>query len=591
MEKKLCSKLCQITDRKLEHKHTVLIASLLIILKFIIVMGHRTVIMPHAYHDDVLFFSLASSITEGNWLGPYNQLTLAKGVFFPLWLAFLNAFSIPLLIGNQALYTLACLFFVYSLRPILKSKIAQLICFAFLLYNPITLGEMQMLRILRDGIYHSLVMFVFAGFIGMFLYRDDVKKMRIFSLICGLNFAFAWHTREDTFFVLPFVIAASVAIMLFSLFENKDKKTIKQVILQKTFIRKVLFIALPFLFIFASNQIVAGINNAWYGRHVVNDFRSSCFQSAYGALSRIAHDEFYFQIPVPEDARMRAYEVSPAFNELRQFLDDDGSQTWWKVLGGPRNDFYGGWFFWALRNAVAEAGYYEHPLYAREFYERLAREINDAIDEGLLPAQAGRRSTLAPPFTRRHIVPTLEATVEAIKFVSNFERFYISFTHQQQEPHFGAHYAQRIRNMEIYTHQLSSYNSHETNAYSRFNMFKFRISNWILNIYRFISPPLTSLSLLTLLLLTISTIRSLVKKSAPLFYREVIVLWGLLLIFILRAFMVAFVHISSFFAISHHYLATNYFTLIAFNVIAIVCLITYVKSMVARSIVKRNAAI
>ncbi len=41
-----------------------------------------------AGHYDALFVNLAPRILQGNWLGKYNNLTLAKGYFYPLFIAF-----------------------------------------------------------------------------------------------------------------------------------------------------------------------------------------------------------------------------------------------------------------------------------------------------------------------------------------------------------------------------------------------------------------------------------------------------------------------------------------------------------------------
>ena len=40
-----------------------------------------------AAHDDRLFLLLAESLIKGEWLGAYNQMTLAKGPFYSIWIA------------------------------------------------------------------------------------------------------------------------------------------------------------------------------------------------------------------------------------------------------------------------------------------------------------------------------------------------------------------------------------------------------------------------------------------------------------------------------------------------------------------------
>ena len=57
--------------------------------------------------DDELMFRAARSISAGQWLGDYDYLTLSKSMFFPVWLAFLNALHIPYLLGGVGLWCAA----------------------------------------------------------------------------------------------------------------------------------------------------------------------------------------------------------------------------------------------------------------------------------------------------------------------------------------------------------------------------------------------------------------------------------------------------------------------------------------------------
>ncbi len=74
-----------------------------------------------AIHDDMLFVSLAASIREGQWLGPYNNLTLAKGPIYPLWLALSSLTGLSVLLTQQVLYALAALVLTAALMPLLRT--------------------------------------------------------------------------------------------------------------------------------------------------------------------------------------------------------------------------------------------------------------------------------------------------------------------------------------------------------------------------------------------------------------------------------------------------------------------------------------
>ena len=59
--------------------------------------------------DDELMFRAANAITNGQWLGKYDYLTLSKSMFFPVWLALLNLLHIPYLLGGALLWCAAAM--------------------------------------------------------------------------------------------------------------------------------------------------------------------------------------------------------------------------------------------------------------------------------------------------------------------------------------------------------------------------------------------------------------------------------------------------------------------------------------------------
>ena len=61
-----------------------------------------------AFHDDKLFARLAAHVLNGEWLGPYDQFTLAKGPMFPVFLAGAFWIGLPLILTQQLVYAGAC---------------------------------------------------------------------------------------------------------------------------------------------------------------------------------------------------------------------------------------------------------------------------------------------------------------------------------------------------------------------------------------------------------------------------------------------------------------------------------------------------
>ena len=93
------------------------VALALTALKLWLTRGPGVYAMGSAGLDDRLFIELAQHLVRGEWLGPYNELTLAKGPFYPLFIAATFLVGVPLFLAQHLLYAAACGLFVRALRP------------------------------------------------------------------------------------------------------------------------------------------------------------------------------------------------------------------------------------------------------------------------------------------------------------------------------------------------------------------------------------------------------------------------------------------------------------------------------------------
>ena len=60
------------------------------VLKEFLVYNLPIMAVPKGIHDDWIMVHMADALRGGRWLGEYNDLTLTKGMFFPLYLAVIN---------------------------------------------------------------------------------------------------------------------------------------------------------------------------------------------------------------------------------------------------------------------------------------------------------------------------------------------------------------------------------------------------------------------------------------------------------------------------------------------------------------------
>src|SRR5574344_534127 len=88
--------------RNISKPQKALIIALVILTVFRIWLGLRTPLLLQggAGYDDFLLVKYAARILQGDWLGTFNVLTLAKGVSFPFFLVFtyLSGISYSLLL-------------------------------------------------------------------------------------------------------------------------------------------------------------------------------------------------------------------------------------------------------------------------------------------------------------------------------------------------------------------------------------------------------------------------------------------------------------------------------------------------------------
>ena len=89
-----------------------------------------------------------------------------------------------------------------------------------------------------------------------------------------------------------------------------------------------------------STLLLATMNWHKYGVFTSLEIHSSEFESAYSGLLRIKTKKFIRYYPVLKEARDKAYEVSPAFAELKPFLEGKSGRQWQGSEAGYTGSFF-----------------------------------------------------------------------------------------------------------------------------------------------------------------------------------------------------------------------------------------------------------
>ena len=369
---------------------------------------------PSGY-DDALFLKLAESIRHGDWLGAYDHLTLAKGPFYSLWIAFWNLFGVPLFLSQQLLYAGACAALVRACRPAIASAAARFGFYALLLWNPMTFDASSLGRVLRQHVYAPLGLLLFAGLVALYFRRRETLRRQLpWAALLGLSFGAFYLTREETVWIAPSLALLAGAILIGAARDSL-----------RTAVRSTTALALATAVSLAPILGVCALNHQLYGWFGTVEFRDPAFNDAYGAMTRVRVGPELPRVPVTRQAREAMYAVSPTFAQLRPHLEGDLGRGWAGIsasatgLPAAERQIGGGWLMWALRDAVAAAGHAHSAAEAHAFYRAMADEIDAACDTGRLPA-GPRRSGFLPIWRDGQ-------KVEAAKTVVSFADYTISF--------------------------------------------------------------------------------------------------------------------------------------------------------------------
>lgn len=327
-----------------------------------------------ASYDDALFVRQALNLIHGDWLGAYDNLTLAKGPGYPFFLAACFGLGLPITLTQPLLYTLACMAVALAVARLTRVTWLPVLLYAVLLWHP----AMLPLRVTRDSIYGSQTLLICAAVLVLVASLRQGRTRSWLALGAGVLFGWFWLTREEGVWLVPGLL---VLVLGAAWVQWDERQSLR-----------------PWVFCFA--WFVAGllsmnvgnklVNFVEYGQFTSVDFTGSSFKEALSMLQSVRDGAAIPHVPVPVKVRNDIYAASPAFKELSWYLEDKSSPGYsWRKWGcevypETCGDLAGGWFPWAFRNAVASRGYYRSAATADAYFRRLSGQIKAACSDGRL---------------------------------------------------------------------------------------------------------------------------------------------------------------------------------------------------------------
>jgi len=399
-----------------QHKECPTWAKWALFILFLIALFFRhniSIMAIFAPHDDGLFFRGLEHLLSGNWLGPYDQLTLAKGPMLSLFASMTAALGIPFKTFEFFLYLLVCILFSVLAFRLTRSVGFMLLLFTLLAFNSV-FWNINMLRFMREPVYLSLSMAVVGGLVWA-LWLSEARQRLFVAGGLGLLLGMFWLTREESVWLYP---TLSV-LLVFALFRPQANHSYLMALRKNSSSIMIVVLGAGLGFVTVLLPVLL-LNQQYYGKFITNEFRSAEFREAIGALMRIDAPSASPYVPVSPAALKLAYAVSPAANELRPHLNIGWAVHGKNLPGVIEGEIAGGWFVWAVRDAVAMAGHHPNAATAAAFYRRLGEEVNQACSKGQIPCNA-QRDTLAPYFPWKHLGEFLDSVKRGLWIIISLE--------------------------------------------------------------------------------------------------------------------------------------------------------------------------
>lgn len=356
---------------------------------------------PEQVYDDGLMVKLAKNIVQGKWLGVYDSNTLIKGAGFPIFLALLKSFNISYIFAMNIFYVLACMYFIYSIKDDIKSKIIKIIIFSIMLFNPIASAEYTFQRVYRNGIGVFQTVFIFSAIYIVWKNRyENIKTLLPHILIAAINVAFLWYSREDSIWIIPFLFASLILTTIFiiakALSSRKFSKTAKNKFYTNIIVKSLIILMPIWILIFSTNAIRL-INYKYYGIFIERE-SETYLNKVLAAFYSVKANEEYPRVDNTREKINRIYEVSETLSSIKPYLED--SLDIWSQYGSSQDkkEVENGWFSWALKHAMLTAGKYFNPIEVNDFYHKIYDEIELALENNQLEREPNIILSTFPPF-------------------------------------------------------------------------------------------------------------------------------------------------------------------------------------------------
>lgn len=373
-----------------------------------------------AMHDDFLLVNYADDLQNSNWLGTeYTNMTLSKGISFSFFLYICRLLFLPYPLGLVLLWILAVLTLIIAVKDVVKDKAALLLMYLFLLYSPVTFAKDFFQRIYRMAVIPAAVLLVAACLIGLFFRRNEKISVQVrWALGAGISLSFFWYIREDSIWLLPFVLGALLCSAVGGILLQHESR--------KNAIKKILVYILPIVLLVLTNNMISLLNYKHYGIYTVSDRIDTYFSKVMSTMLKVENENYTGpddKLWISKSQIEKMVEVCPTLKKLEPQIEQIYNSGWCSQESEIQGEIQGDLIFWAFRDAVAWAGHYESAAETDQFYKAIYEELEEALNEGKLERRkAIYPSSMGTGIELKDIPFLIDRTIENMSHILTYEQ-------------------------------------------------------------------------------------------------------------------------------------------------------------------------
>lgn len=378
-------------------------SALLIVIVRLHLTADRDILAVNSPHDEFWYIQNAFN---GIWGGRYDEMTLIHLPIYSGWLALLDFLGFPARLAIDLAWLAASGYLAFAVARLARATWAGLLVFAFLAFHPYLIRIFD--RALAETLLTVLTAAVLAAGIELWSRRDEGESMlwRIAQVVYVAGFALAYHTRSEGIVLL----APLLSLLAWSLYDQRrwwQRGTRMRLSLT--------LLAMPLASALVLGLAISSANYAKYGVWATQELSAAGYKSAMAALNGIDTGPTPKHVTVTREMLDLGFRESPTFAELKPVMDGPVGKGWVALsrpyLAAP-GEIGNGWFYWALRDAAAHAGWHSDPRLAERKYAAIASELNRAFAEGRLKRRQMLSSFVDPDVAKW--APDLPASLLAV---------------------------------------------------------------------------------------------------------------------------------------------------------------------------------